>query len=219
MVRRILLGCGILSALLYFAGDVWLSLGYPGYSYLHHTISELNAIGAPIRPASIVFGLAGYALLIAFGVGIWMSAAGSRSLRLVGVVLAGLGAFSFWALPFASMQLRGTPQEGPHLVTAIVPLILLLVAMGFGATASGRWFRVYSIVTVVVMLAFGGWTGTYAARIEQGLATPWVGVIERISFYSWHLWFIVLALALLRQRPGGSAGRWHARPSFPMQAP
>jgi hypothetical protein len=50
------------------------------------------------------------------------------------------------------------------------------------------------------MLAFGAWSAMAAGRIEQGLATPWVGVVERISFYSWHVWFIVLALTLLRQR-------------------
>lgn len=35
--------------------------------------------------------------------------------------------------------------------------------------------------------------------IEAGLETPWVGVIERVSFYSWHLWFMVLALRLSRR--------------------
>jgi hypothetical protein len=219
MLRKILLVCGMLSSLLYFAGDVLLSLWYQGYSFQHQTVSELNAIGAPTRTLSIVIGLAGYALLIAFGVGIWMSAAGSRSLRVVGAVLGGLGAFSLWAVPFASMQLRGTPQEGPHLVTAIVPLILLVAAMGTGAATSGRWFRFYSIVTTLVMLVFGGWAGMDVARIDQGLATPWVGIIERISFYSWHLWFIALALVLLRRRPAGSAGRRPSRRSFPWLVP
>ena len=45
--QKILLGCGILSSVLYFAGDVVMSLTYEGYSYLHQTVSELNAIGAP----------------------------------------------------------------------------------------------------------------------------------------------------------------------------
>ncbi len=39
-----------------------------------------------------------------------------------------------------------------------------------------------------------------SVRIEQGPATPWVGAKERISLYGWRLWFVVLALKLLRQR-------------------
>jgi hypothetical protein len=39
-----------------------------------------------------------------------------------------------------------------------------------------------------------------AAASSRGLSTSWVGVKERITFYSWHLRFILLALTLLRQR-------------------
>jgi hypothetical protein len=63
-------------------------------------------------------------------------------------------------------------------------------------------YLLYSIATIVVMVLFGAWAGTYAGRVEQGLATPWVGVIERISFYSWHLRFIGLALVVLRRTEG-----------------
>jgi uncharacterized protein DUF998 len=118
-----------------------MSVRYAGYSYLHQTVSELNALGAPIRGLSIAFGLAGYGLLIPFGLGIWRSAAGNRRLRVVGGVLAGLGAFGSWAAPFASMQLRGTEQEGPHGLSGIVGLLLLVMAMGFAATTSDRRFR------------------------------------------------------------------------------
>lgn len=51
---------------------------------------------------------------------------------------------------------------------------------GFAASAFGRYFRSYSVVTIVVVSAFGLWSGMEAPRIEAGLATPWVGVKERI---------------------------------------
>jgi Protein of unknown function (DUF998) len=199
-VRKILLGCGILSSLLYFASDIILSLTYEGYSYLHQTVSELNAIGAPTRGLSIVFGLAGYVLLIFFGVGIWMSAAGKRKLQVVGGALAVMGATGLWGVPFASMQMRGTEQEGLHLVSGLVGMLLLVIAIGFAAASFDRPFRLYSIATILMMLVFAGWAGMDAGRIGAGLTTPWVGFIERISFYSWHLWFIVLALILFRHR-------------------
>lgn len=79
------------------------------------------------------------------------------------------------------------------------------MAIGFGAAALDRPFRLYSIATILVMLGYAGWAAMDTGRIGAGLATPWVGLRERISFYSWHLWFIVLALVLLRQRdPGGA---------------
>ena len=203
--QKILLGCGILSSVLYFAGDVVMSLTYEGYSYLHQTVSELNAIGAPTRGLSIVFGLAGYVLLIFFGVGIWMSSAGNRRLRVAGGVLVVLGVSGLWGVPFASMQMRGTAQEGLHLFSGIMGVLLLVTGIGFAAAAFDRPFRLYSIATILVMLVFAGWAGMDAGRIEAGLATPWVGFKERISFYSWHLWFIVLALILFRHRNLGRA--------------
>jgi hypothetical protein len=68
------------------------------------------------------------------------------------------------------------------------------------------------------MVAFGGWAAMEAGRIEAGLATPWVGVKERISFYSWHVWFIVLALTLLRQRLTARADRG-VRDEMPTNVP
>ncbi len=47
-----------------------MSAVYPGYSYLHQTVSELNAVGAPTWGLSVAIGLAGYLLLVPFGVGI-----------------------------------------------------------------------------------------------------------------------------------------------------
>jgi hypothetical membrane protein len=216
--RMILLGCGILSGVLYFAGDVLMSAVYPGYSSLHRTVSELNAIGAPTRDLSIAFGLAGYLLLIPFGAGVWQSAAGNRRLRVAGVALAMLGISGLWGVTLASMQPPGTEQPASHAVSAIVGLLLLVTAIAFSASALGKRFRLYSVATIVVMLAFAGWAAMDATRIEEGLATPWVGVKERISFYSWHLWFIVLALVLLRQRRAANAEAGN-REGMPMDVP
>lgn len=46
----------------------------------------------------------------------------------------------------------------------------------------------------------GLWSGLDAPKVEAGLDTPWLGVRERIFWYSYQLWFAVLALALLRER-------------------
>lgn len=199
-LRTALLGCGVLSALLYIAGDVVASVRYEGYSYLDQTISELNAFGAPTRLLTIVFGLTVYLLFIAFGVGVRRASAGDRRLRVVGGVLVGLGVLSLWAVPFASMQVRGAEQGPMHVIEGTVAVLLILAAMVLAATALGRQFRLYTTVTIIVMLAFGAWAGMDGAQVAQGLATPWIGVRERISAYSYQLWFAVLAFTLLRQR-------------------
>jgi hypothetical protein len=74
---------------------------------------------------------------------------------------------------------------------------VILVIVGLGAAAFGLRFRLYSAATVLVMIVFGAWSGTYGADVADDLETPWVGVIERISVFAYQLWFVVFAVALL----------------------
>ena len=53
MVRKILLGCGIVSSVLYVVSDVIGALRYPSYSYADQEFSELTAQGSPVRPLMI----------------------------------------------------------------------------------------------------------------------------------------------------------------------
>ncbi|ODS99910.1 MAG: hypothetical protein ABS52_19440 [Gemmatimonadetes bacterium SCN 70-22] len=66
--------------------------------------------------------------------------------------------------------------------------------------AAGRRFLAYTAVTVLLVLAFGAWSGSAAPRIEAGLDTPWTGAAERIFWYAYQLWFLVLAIVLLREK-------------------
>lgn len=79
-----------------------------------------------------------------------------------------------------------------------------LGAIGFAAAALGRGFATYTVATlaVMLMLLFGGWSTMEIPRVEEGLPTPWLGVKERIYWYSYHLWYIVLAVRLLREPMG-----------------
>ena len=204
--RLLLLSCGIVSPLLYITGDVIASIRYSGYSYIDQTISELNAIGSPTRGLTIAFGMVIYLALIGFGVGIWRSASRNRRLRLVAALVVALGVLSIWAVPFASMQTRGAEQGAVHIIEGAVAGILILTSIGIAATCFGRQFRWYSIATVIILLVFGAWAGMDGPRIAQGLSTPWVGVKERISAYSYQLWFLALAVRLLRRpRPLGTS--------------
>jgi hypothetical protein len=202
-----LLSCGIVAPLLYVATDVFLAMRWEGYSYRDQTISELNAIGAPTRTLSIILGIVGYAFLVAFGVGVWRSAAASRRMRVAGGGLIALGVLAWFGLLFFAMHVREAEEtltDALHVAQLAVAGPLLLVIIGFGAATFGWRFRLYSAATVLVTLAFGAWSGTYGTDITNDLETAWVGVIERISVYAYELWICVFAVAVLA-RAFGSA--------------
>jgi hypothetical protein len=95
---------------------------------------------------------------------------------------------------------------------ALIALWIMMVAIGFGATAFGKRFRLYSIATMVILVVFGVLTGVDAPRVQANLPTPWLGVWERISIAVDMLWVAVLAITLLRvQGTTAVVGRQGAR--------
>jgi hypothetical protein len=200
-----LLICGILASLIYVGSDILAALRWEGYSYISQTISELRAIAAPTRPLLIPV-LAIYAVLeMAFGSGVRGAAGQKRSLRITGVLLIVLGVVDLVVAPFFPMHLRGTEftlTDTMHKALTGVSVFLILTIIGFGAAAHGKWFRLYSYTTILVLIACGVWSFSDAPRIEANLPTPWVGVRERISVFSYMLWMAVLAIVLLRTRKG-----------------
>jgi len=203
MIRKVLLVCGILSSLLYAV--MIGAIQFEGYSFTSQTVSELSAIGAPTRPLWIPLGITYQVLMIAFGLGVWVSAGHKRALRVVAcLMLINYGVASFlW--PFASMHQRemlaaggGTQSDTLHILLATATVLFNLSAIGFGAAAFGKRFRFYSIVTILILLVFGALTGLAAPRVETNLPTPWVGVWERINILGFLLWVVVLAIILLR---------------------
>lgn len=202
-----LLACGILSSLLWpVSSEVLAAWLYEGYSPFSQAVSELTSIGAPTRPPLIVEGFVYSVLVIAFGIGVWQSAQGKRTLRVTAGVLVAYGAVGPLWLPFpmtarADIQATTAVTDVMHMVLSGVDVLLMLTAIGFGAAALGKWFRLYSILTAATVLVFGALTGTYVPRIAAGEATPWLGVVERISLGAWLLWVAVLAIAILRRGP------------------
>ena len=93
MIRKILLGCGIVSSVLYVVSDVIGALRYPGYSYADQEFSELTAQGSPVRSLMIALNEIPYTLLVAtFAGGVWTSAEPKRAGRITGAMLLGYAA-------------------------------------------------------------------------------------------------------------------------------
>jgi hypothetical protein len=92
-----------------------------------------------------------------------------------------------------------------HGIITMVLVLFMMLAMGFGAAAFGRRFRLYSIATILMLVVGGVLTGLDQPRLVANLPTPWMGVWERIDIGVFLLWVVVLAVGLLR--PSGTARR------------
>jgi hypothetical protein len=204
-MRKTLLSFGILSSILYIAMNIFVPMLFQGYSYSYHTISELSAIGAPTRILWVLLGVLYAFLLAAFGWGIWLSATENRRLHIVGGFMFTYGVINLiW--PITPMHLRETLASGGatisdtlHLVMAAVCVFFMMTAMGFGAWALRKRFRIYSIVTILILLVFGYLTGLDAPNVQANLPTPLAGVWERINIGVFTLWVIVFAMILWKK--------------------
>ncbi|MGZ5220357.1 MAG: DUF998 domain-containing protein [Chitinophagaceae bacterium] len=203
MVRKFLLACGMLSSLLYIAMNVFMPMLYVGYNSASQTVSELSAIGAPTRPLWVALAVVYALLMIAFGLGVRRSAGRNRSLRIVGTVMIVNGVIGLFWPPMHQREVLaaggGTMTDTLHIVFTMITIPLFLLAIGFGAAAFGKRFRIYSIVTIVVLIVFGVLTGLDSPRMEADLPTPWMGIWERISIGAYMLWVVVLSIILLRK--------------------
>jgi hypothetical protein len=209
MRQKALLGCGIVSSLVYVVANVIGARRWRGYSSTSQTVSELSAIGAPSRPVVVPLLSTHGALVIPFGAGVWESAGRKRALRVTGALLVGLGASDLSA-PLFPMHRRealargeGSRTDTMHIVLTGVNSLLILLAIGCGSTAFEKRFRLYSVATILVLVVTGGLTATQASRLEANLPTPWAGLMERISIGGYLLWQVVLATVLMRPRASG----------------
>ena len=199
-IRRAFLICGILSSLLYVAMDVIGAAASPGYSFTSRAVSELSAIDSPARPFMLGLGLVYNILVIAFSLGVWATSAHNRRLQLTGMLLMIFGVLGF-AAPFTPMHMRGTDftlTDTLHITGAMIAVLLMFLSIAIGATALGRKFCLYSVLTIIALLLFGALTIPDAPRIAANQPTPWVGLYERINIGVFMLWVIVLAIRLWR---------------------
>ena len=203
-VYKVLLMCGIISSLLWISTDIIASMQYDGYSYINQSISELSAIGAPTRALIVTTGIIYELLLFAFGLGVLEAGSRKRALRFTGILLISHAILALISA-FFPMNIRGTQMTISDIMHIIIytaiPIIILFI-IGFGASANGKSFRIYSICTILILLLFGVLTGMAAPRVAAGLPTPWLGIYERINVYGYMLWVPVLSIILMRTGKG-----------------
>ena len=202
-MRDIFLLCGVASSLLYVAMNIIVPAQSPGYNAASQVVSELSAVGAPARPLWVVLGIFYTMLVVAFGWGVRMAAGDDRRLRIAGLLIAIYGALGIvWI--FAPMHQRevlaaggGSAVDIVHNTLGGVTEVLYLAALALTAFALGTAFRLYSIATFVILLAFGLQMVREAPRVGLNQATPLIGVWQRINIGVFVLWVVVLAIVLL----------------------
>jgi len=204
MRRRFLLYCGVTASLLYIAMNIFTPFLYEGYNWVTQTVSELSAIDAPTRPLWVVFGTVYTLLIAAFGWGVLKSAGLRRSLTIVGILLIINGLFGLTWTPMHQREVLaadgGTFTDSWHIVMSVITVLLMFLAIGVGAAALGKGFRIYSITTLLIFIVFGFLTFSEAPNINKNLTTPFIGLWERINIAAFMVWLLVFALILLRKK-------------------
>ncbi len=201
-LKKILLVCGIFSSLLYVTATILGAMRWKDYSSISQTVSELIAINAPSAPLVVPFFLTYSVLMFAFGLGVWRSSGQKRVLRIVACFIVGKEVLGLAATLFAPMHIRGqetTLTDTMHaLLTGVGVFLCMFPAIGLGATAFGKQFRLYSIGTMLIFIVFGIMSFLDAPQLVANLPTPWLGVLERVNIFGYLLWIVVLAITLLK---------------------
>ena len=209
LLRRALLVFGILTPSLYVAINLLGAAQWENYSFASQAVSELSAIGAPSRSLLLWLGAVYDLFVLAFALGVWRSAGSKRSLRLTAAFLLGTVIVDT-LFRFAPMHMRGTPPtltDTMHIVLSAAISLCILLAVASSAAAFGRWFRVFAIATILIMLVAGAWTGFEARGVPTNAPTPVLGLTERIDIGAYLLWTVVLAVVLLPRRDGAGLQR------------
>jgi hypothetical protein len=198
---RAFLICGIAASVLYGLMLAFVPMFWEEYSSKTFTVSELSAIDAPTRSLWVPLGVFYTLLMIVFGYGVYVSANGKRPLRIMAIALLVNGVVSIYWPP---MHLRGvgvTLTDTLHIVWSVITVVLMIIAVIYGAKAFGKSFRHYSIITLIILMVFGTLTGLESPAIPTNSPTPMIGIWERISIGAYFLWIVVFSVTLLRTIP------------------
>ncbi len=208
-LRNRLLLCGILASLLYVGTDILAGTIYASYSFTDQAISELLAIDAPTRNLVVPLFTLYDILLIAFALGIWLSAGKKRVLRIMAGLMVGnaaIGLMLWNVFPMHMQGIEATFTDTMHILLAGVGVIFILLEVVLGTFAFGKRFRFYSIGTILMfcapsILIFLLLSLSFPQLSEKTVVIPpLTGVSERFSTYVCLLWQVVLAIVLLRMK-------------------
>ena len=95
-----------------------------------------------------------------------------------------------------------------HIVLTAVEVLSIILFIAFGSGARGKAFRIYSIASILGIIAAGILTGIITTNMTAEVAsTPWAGLIERVNIYGTMLWIAMLGVVLRRSLREGTSVR------------
>jgi hypothetical protein len=86
-------------------------------------------------------------------------------------------------------------NDAMHITLSVIFSLLIGAAMVLSAVAHRGWFRLYAIVTLLIVVGFGVASSVAMRGIEENI-TPWAGGFERINAYAYFAWIVVLAFCV-----------------------
>jgi hypothetical protein len=204
-MKKLLLLCGIVGAIVYVGTVILGGLLRPGYSHISMAISELVADGAPNRTLLSSLFLLYNALLTVFGIGLFLKTNSPSRGRVGGIV----GSLALVLVGMAGILMELVfPQEPGgtattwtgmmHFVMAGIASLGTMVAI----LSLGRWFRefpdlksyvTYSMISVSVIFISGSLSA--AALANHSVL---FGLIERITILTFTLWMFFVGLKMAR---------------------
>ena len=204
LLTDVLMFSGMLAVVFYVVHVVIGGIKWKGYSHFQQPISDLTATGAPNRTLMLslttIYGLLALLFAVSFTI--------LRSREHNTLVL--WGGISFIVLHLVSVLYPLFPQDLPgtettfrgrmHLVITalIVPFTIFTpFLIGFGFLSEPQWhaFGLYSIITGILILIFGGTTAIFYAK-----KIPYFGLVERLNIGALQVWTFVFSLQLILMR-------------------
>ena len=198
---KLLLLCGVASSVVYAATDILASARWEGYDWTARMVSDLLAVSAPTRSFIVAPMLAYNALILAFGIGVWLSrhnrAQGVTAILLIVYAIASVLGLLVFPLDYSASG----SGAAMHMVATFTLIILMFAFIVSAAIGGGRAFRIYSVLTVLIIIGGAVLAGMQVPRIEAGLATPGLGLFERLNIYAMLMWVVVFAFTLWPRSP------------------
>jgi hypothetical protein len=207
MDKKLLFFGGIFGPIVFLLNDIIGSIITQGYSPIINAVSELTQAGSMnIYLLSSLFVISA-TMLVVFGTGIisHYKFGQSKLLFLGGIFIIILGIFSalsgsiFPMDPFTAIPMSGTFAGTMHIILTGLNIVLIVLAIpmiGIGLYREKLWksFRLYSIITVLIMISFGGLTSVLMMNNIELL-----GLFERITIYAYQSWIFILAFLFIKE--------------------
>ncbi len=205
MDKKLLYFGGIFAPIVFLLNDIIGSIITPGFSPIIDAVSELTQAGSENAYLLSSLFLIAAIMLIVFGIGIvtHYKYGYSKLLFFGGIFITILGIFSALSgtvFPMDPFNGDATFAGNMHIILTGLNIILIVLAIpmiGIGFYREKQWksFRLYSIITVLIMVIFGASTSVLMMNNIELL-----GLFERITIYSYQLWIFVLAILFIKQR-------------------